>query len=166
MHKVTEAPPASAGKALSPVGPLLSGRMRRCSLPGPSLLGEPELSSFWCSQQKGLQSQDTTRKEKPEKQKCTGFFKPQKAFLAPDLSNDKAEGLCEEPGSRWFPSLPANSSLHPHSPMGPWQGLPATAPCSALDPSNNQIPPEIPGHLPLILRSSILLPLALASSMS
>lgn len=94
------------------------------------------------------------------------FFKPQRAFLAPDLSNDEAEGLCKEPGSRWFPSLPPSSSIHPHSPMGPWQGFPAAAPCSALDPSNNQIPPEIPGHLPLILRSSILLPLALKSPMS
>lgn len=94
------------------------------------------------------------------------FSSPKGLSLPPDLSNDEAEGLCEEPGSQWFPLLPLSSSIHPHSLMGPWQEFPVTAPCSALDPSNNQIPPEIPGHLPLILRSSILLLLALKSPMS
>lgn len=118
MHKVTEAPPASAGRALSPVGPLLSGRLHRCSLPGPSLLGSWSWAASGAVSRKGFNHRTPFAKRNQRSRNEQVFFKPQRAFLAPDLSNDEAESLCEEPGSRWFPSLPTSSSLHPHSPMG------------------------------------------------
>lgn len=48
----------------------------------------------YCSQPEGAQvTGHHSQRETREKQKCTFFFKPQRVFFAPDLSNDYAEDM-------------------------------------------------------------------------